>query len=121
MGTTYQSHRRDEEENKNQNSKSSAKDRKKWCRGKVGVKHKYVYGFLGNVHTYREPGCNFRSGWNKNSGVVKNAYWNCGESEYCEGCGKIKRHYLDKDCTKFTGDKSTTLMSFMEFLHSNNC
>jgi hypothetical protein len=115
MGTTRQHHRRDETENKIVRTRQRS-DRKNWCRGKVGVEHHFVYGHLNNVNTYRDPDCHFSDGWNKTSGIVKDAYWHCNESEYCENCGKIKRHYLDKDCTKFTGDRTNTCMSFIEFL-----
>lgn len=113
MGTTYEHHRRDEIENKTESPKSSTKNRKKWCRGKEGVEHHFIKGVVKNRAGYRHEKCSFRDGYQRGK-VEQNAYWSCVESEYCDQCGKIKRHYLDKDCTKIPDGVKYT--SFLDYL-----
>lgn len=74
----------------------SRKDRRRWCRGKVGVEHvtevQADHGRRGQ-HT---PLC-WRSEWMPRD-------WNCGHQEVCTNCGKIVRRTLGVDCPAFTRD-----------------
>lgn len=69
------------------------KDRRRWCRGKVGTEHHTalsvwsVYAARGitECHQY-QPG----KRWTR---------WICVEQERCTQCGKILRHTLGSDCS----------------------
>jgi hypothetical protein len=70
------------------------KNRRRWCRGKVGVEHELeltvwdIYLSRGITECYRyQPG----KRWTR---------WVCVEQERCTQCGKILRHTLGPECTK---------------------
>lgn len=77
----------------------SRKDRRRWCRGKVGVEH--VLDVRLNKYTeslrYHDPGrptC-FRPEWWPTS-------WWCSHERYCTRCGKILVASLDRECPEYT-------------------
>jgi hypothetical protein len=75
------------------------KDRRRWCRGKVGIKHQTtisiwkIYLARGITDCYQyQPG----KKWTR---------WICVEQESCTQCGKILRHTLGPECTKRAVDR----------------
>jgi hypothetical protein len=108
MGTTHESHRRDDKENKLIRGKQRA-NRGKWCKGRVGIEHKYVFGER-QAYYFRaiKKECGYRDGWWERK-TYPNAWWHCVESEYCEVCGRVKRDDLGKDCTKYPGGVPTNM------------
>lgn len=69
------------------------KDRRRWCRGKVGIEHTTAIRDKNPRWRYNEQICG-------NPKHLRLFGWICYEQEYCTECGKILRHTLGKDCTK---------------------
>lgn len=68
------------------------KDRRKWCKGKVGVVHQTEIR-LGDKYTYAMKVCQM---WQPSKRWGR---WICVEQEVCSRCGKILRHSLGPACT----------------------
>lgn len=75
------------------------KNRRRWCRGKVGVEH-VLETRLSKFVAYRRargwdhPTC-YRAEWWPQR-------WWCNHERYCVNCGKILVVTLDDDCPDFT-------------------
>lgn len=61
------------------------KDKRRWCRGKVGVEHQPAIR-KGDNYTYARRVC---EQWQPGKRWTR---WLCCEQEYCTACGKILRH-----------------------------
>lgn len=83
------------------------KDKKKWCRGKVGVSHDLMMGYPRNQAGWRKE-CRWvaKCKWvivdDHREWTVINPkdHWLCSESEFCRNCGKVLRDGLGEDCTR---------------------
>jgi hypothetical protein len=83
-------------------SSARYKDKKNWCRGKIGGKRHEDYlairisSWARSLRWYTEgqPICN-RSEWNER-------YWNCHHEQFCTNCDKIVQHSLGNRCPDFT-------------------
>lgn len=72
------------------------KDRRRWCRGKVGIEHQKAIRTNKFYLARDRTGCyDWQPGerWSR---------WICVEQEYCTQCGKILRHTLGPECTQRT-------------------
>lgn len=73
------------------------KDRRRWCRGKIGTPHRPVVR-LGNYAAFRlrynavKAPC-YVATWLRSS-----TRWICSHERACENCGKILEHSLGDDC-----------------------
>ena len=74
------------------------KDRRRWCRGKIGVPHRPVVrlGKYAAFRTHLDKPC-YRATWYKRR-------WLCSHERNCEACGKILEHSLGDDCPDFVAD-----------------
>jgi hypothetical protein len=77
----------------------SRKNRRRWCRGKVGVDH-VLDVRVSRLAVYRTergwptPTC-YRAEWWPTR-------WRCQHERYCVSCGKILDHTLGDDCPDLT-------------------
>ena len=95
----------------------SKKDRKKWCRGKVGVEHEPEIR-LNKISAWRRArgekryvGLRVRCGWTmflwrlrlrKDDAAADVTRWSCDHERACKNCGKILDAVLTrKDCPDF--------------------
>jgi len=76
------------------------KDRRRWCRGKVGVEHKptvVLDSWLG-----RTCGLSKVGKWEQyrtyKSWVIIGTEWRCHHIEQCINCGKKLRHLAGEEC-----------------------
>lgn len=84
-------------------SHRARKDKRRWCRGKVGVEHTPAIRFsqhrdwwANHPKNPREVSCAWWP-W----GVYAYKRWSCYHEEACTSCGKILRHSLERDCPDF--------------------
>lgn len=77
------------------NERHSRKNRRRWCRGRVGVEHQLAIR-MGDKYTASRREC----GWAYRNKPVDWRWqrWICCEQEYCTACGKILRHFLGDAC-----------------------
>lgn len=90
------------------------KDRKRWCRGKVGVEHTPVwrYSKWGQYRRDRNPEyvmCGWDQRWLRNLSTntcTRDGKWfyTCSHEWGCSTCGKILNAYPGKLCPEFTPD-----------------
>lgn len=79
------------------------KNRRRWCRGKVGVDHVLSTPTVSNWGVYyqerdahRRPPC-FRPEWYPRG-------WICHHEVRCVACGKIMNRLRDNECPDFTAE-----------------
>ena len=83
------------------------KDRKRWCKGKVGVEHVVVIRESKNYRwmltKYGPDSPRTRCHWVRHHWSSRNdPVWSCRHERACETCGKIMMHHyydaIGKDC-----------------------
>ncbi|HEX4393325.1 MAG TPA: hypothetical protein VH084_17550 [Mycobacterium sp.] len=85
------------------------KDRRRWCKGKVGVDHKLIIQKSKNSH-YAQVCCGWRCEhhWTaflhgKRWTATGEVFFSCRHQRACVNCGKILEHYgVGRECPDWT-------------------
>lgn len=84
----------------------SRKDRRRWCRGKVGVEHvpEITLGRSFYLTSRSEQGQPLCYRWPDFIPVRRlrlDPYWACAHQQRCSECGRILRRNLGRDCPEY--------------------